>query len=122
MRGLLRRSAGLEPAEAVGASGEARRPTSPSQAVAVDLGGDRGALVVRTGPEHEGVEVEVHPLGRPEERTHVWVLPRSVATGVVHAAVFPSLRAGSWVVLGADGAGGRVVEVPAGTVAEVDWP
>jgi hypothetical protein len=85
------------------------------------VGGDRGAVVVWASPADEGVEVEVHPEGHPGARTHVWVLPRQVADGVRFAALFPSLAAGTWVLLDADGQECRRFEVTPGTVTEVDW-
>lgn len=103
-------------------SGEALRPTSPSRAAVVDVGGERGALVVWTSAVHEGVEVELYPDGRPDERTHCWVLPRQVADGVRHAALFPSLEAGTWVLLDAQGRECRRAEVHRGKVSEVHWP
>lgn len=106
----------------VAGSAEAVRPTSPSQAALVDVGGERGALVVWTSPADEGVEVEVHPDGHPDERTHVWVLPRQVAGGVRFAALFPSLAAGTWVLLDEGGRECRRVDVTPGTVTEVGWP
>lgn len=104
-----------------GGSREAVGARRPSFAVVVDIGGDRGALVVRAGSDDDGTEVEIHPVADPAARQHVWVLPRRVASGVVSAAIFPSLRAGEWVVLGRDGERCRTVLVRPGAVSEVSW-
>lgn len=102
-------------------TGEAVAPTVPSRAVAVDVGGDRGTLIVRGDAADEAREVEVHPVGRPDARTHVWILPRAVAVGTVHAGVFPSLAGGDYVLLGRDGEPLRTVHVPGGVVTDVTW-
>lgn len=107
--------------EVDGRSRETVGSRRPSSAVVVDVGGDRGALVVLAGSDDDGTEVEIHPVTDPTARQHVWVLPRLVAAGVVSAAIFPSLRAGEWVVLGRDGEQCRTVLVRPGVVSEVAW-
>ena len=103
------------------AAGENPRPPGSSQAVMVDVGGDRGALVLRAAPEREGLEVEIHPAGCPAERTHVWVLPREIAGGVAFAAVFPSLPEGEYEVLSPSGTPAGSVTVVAGQVSFAAW-
>jgi len=101
--------------------GEAVAPSEPSRAVVVDVGGDCGTLIVRGEPADEAREVEIHPVGRPDARTHVWILPRAVAAGTVHAGVFPSLAEGDYVLLGRDGESLRTLHVPGGAVTDVTW-
>lgn len=67
-------------------------------AVVVDIGGDVGALVLLTGGDLAGAEVEVSPADRPDRRTHVAVLARPTRDTVRHAAVFPALPAGSYLL------------------------
>jgi|SRR5579872_1580907 len=86
-------SAGHPPAEAAGAPGP----------VFVDVDDEHGALVLSSTPDRAGCEVEIEPVGGAGHRTHVYVLPRLTSRGVEHAAVFGSLPAGSYRVLGADG-------------------
>ena len=94
--------------------------------VMVDVDADTGALVLLAPPSMAGAEIEVSPLaadGTPGRRQHVAVLARPVGTGVVHAAVYPSLAAGRWQLWSPDH-GGPVLAVdgPGGRVVEVRWP
>lgn len=87
-------------------------------AVAVDVGPGRGALIVRTGAERCGTELEISPAGDDGRRQHVWVLER--ATGA-YAAVFGSLPAGEYTVWRDDGVTApSMVSVREGTVVELD--
>ena len=87
----------------------------------LDIGHGRGAIVLRAPVERSGLEVEIHPVGRPDERTHVGVLPRAAGGRTTHAAVFASLEAGRYVVLGPDGEHDGEVEVTSGEVAFAFW-
>jgi hypothetical protein len=72
--------------------------------VALDIGAGHGALIVRTSPERAGAEIEV-VREADSLRTHVGVRAHQTAAGVVHAAVFGSLPAGVYRVLGVGGGG-----------------
>jgi hypothetical protein len=88
----------------------------------VDIGYGVGALILYADAEREGLEVEIYPVGDSSLRQHVWVLPRSVASGTVFAAVFPSLPEGRYAVCDEKGgAPGKDVEVRGGTVTEDRW-
>jgi hypothetical protein len=104
-----------------GPSGDSPRPTHPSRAVIVDVGEHTGALVLTAPAEREGLEVEIHPASDPSRRTHVWVLPRAGRDGTVYAAVFPSLPAGDYTVLEADGSVAATVAVPPNQVTSATW-
>jgi len=104
-----------------GSAGHVARPSEPSQAVLVDVGEDTGALILRAGPDLEGLEVEIHPVADPTQRTHVWVLPRAGRDSTIYAAVFPRLAAGDYAVIGPDGAVTAVVPVPANQVTSARW-
>jgi hypothetical protein len=78
---------------------EERPAGDPAGPVVLDIGGDIGALVVHTGPERLGQEVEIEPAGRSERRTHVAVLKRIAAAEVSYAAVYSGLRAGVYTLL-----------------------
>ena len=93
----------------------------PRGPACIDVGGNMGALILRANQQRTGREVEIHPIGEPTNRTHVFVLARSTASGVTHAALFPSLRVGRYEVLGLEGSPCGVVEVEAGRVTMADW-
>ncbi|HXY43176.1 MAG TPA: hypothetical protein VEH29_03225 [Acidimicrobiales bacterium] len=97
------------------------RPSRPSRGIAVDIGEDVGALVLYAGPEREWLEPEIHPVGKPAARQHVWVLERVVGSGTVYAAVFPSLRQGRYGVCSPDGVTAQEVEITGGKVTEASW-
>jgi hypothetical protein len=101
---------------------EALPPTQPSRGVMLDVGELTGALILRSSPAREGLEVEIHPDGEPTRRTHVWVLPREGRDGAtIYAAVFPRLAPGNYAVLEPDGRVGSMVAVPAKVVTYADW-
>jgi hypothetical protein len=79
--------------------------------VVLDIGGDTGALVIHTGPECHGLEIEISRAGVPgAPRTHAAVRERHLPHGVLHCAVLPGVPAGEYVVW-------RDATTPAGTVA-----
>ncbi len=100
---------------------EAKPPTAPSRAVMIDVGDTKGALILNARSELEGIEVEIHPVGEPAKRTHVWVLPREGRDGLLYAAVFPSLAIGEYAVLRRDGTVAFVVDVPPNKVTRATW-
>ena len=88
--------------------------------VVLDIGDDVGALLIHTGPDRVGEEIEVERVG-DGHRTHVAVLRRRVGATVAHAAVYGDLSNGDYAVLGA---GGRVVDrvhVDGGRITVLDW-
>jgi hypothetical protein len=100
---------------------EAVPPDQPSRSVMIDVGGSIGALVLTAGSERSGLEVEIHPAGDPISKTHVWVLPRETGTKVTHAAIFPSLLEGDYVVLDPAGQPGSTVRIVGGVVTTARW-
>ena len=66
--------------------------------VMLDLGPGVGALVLRTGPDLHGLEIEVSPSGRDSERSHKQVHERPVAGRPLYGAVFESLPAGDYTL------------------------
>jgi hypothetical protein len=93
-------------------------PTRDATVVA-DIGDDIGALVLYTPAEHCGVEIDIEPVGRPAQRTHVAVRERHLPTGHVYAAFYPSLAAGDYTLLLPDGH--RPVSIAGGAVTEIAW-
>ncbi len=96
-------------------------PSVPSRGVVIDVGEHTGALVLASNEQRSGIEVEIHPVSRPEARTHVWVLPREGRDGIVYAAIFPSLASGDYAILDVDGSIARVVTVPVNQVTHATW-
>ena len=90
--------------------------------VMLDIGGNSGALVIATGPEWHGREIEISRKGQDSAvRTHVAVRARHVQDGVRYTAVFPSLPAGAYVIWRNRTEPGGAVVVAGATVTEVDW-
>ena len=64
----------------------------------LDLGPGVGALVLHTGADLHGVEVEISPAGRDGERSHKQVHERPVNGRPLYGAVFDSLPAGEYTL------------------------
>ena len=101
---------------------ESRRlgPTGAGS-VLLDIGGDRGALVVRTEAAVVGREVEIRRVGEPWAGRHVAVRRRVVAGATFAAALFGPLPGAPYQVRWRDrqSAPGPVVSVRPGSVSEV---
>jgi hypothetical protein len=96
-------------------------PTGPGT-VMLDIGGDVGALVIATGPEWHGREIEISSTEDVSAaRTHVAVRARHVEGGVRYTAVFPSLPAGPYVLWRNETEPAGTVVVAGGTVTEIEW-
>ena len=98
------------------------RHTADGGPVVLDIGDDVGALVLRTSAELAGLEIEISPVEEPDVRQHVAVHARDLGAGVVHAAVFPGLRWGSYQLWSPDGAPAMTVSISGGRVTEASWP
>ena len=70
--------------------------------VMLDLGPGVGALVLRTGSDLHGTEIEISPTGRDDERSHKQIHERPVAGRPLYGAVFDSLPAGEYTLWLAD--------------------
>ncbi|WP_431728764.1 phospholipase [Verrucosispora sp. TAA-831] len=91
--------------------------------VVLDLGGDTGALIVHTGRDLLGREIEVsRPERQGEPRTHSAVRERQVLDGTFHSAVYPDLPAGTYTVWWDDDTPAGMVRVGGGVVTEFTWP
>jgi hypothetical protein len=94
---------------------EQQLPPSTTASVVLDIGGEVGALVVELPRELLGRELDLFPLGGADlPVVHTEVRERRVGDGVVYAAVYPTVPAGSYLVEGLDQVfvvqGGRVTE------------
>ena len=102
---------------------EHRYGPTGSGTVMLDLGGDTGALIIYTGREQHGREIEISPAdGAAGPRTHAAVRERIVRDGVFHSAVYPDLAAGVYTVWWDAGTPAGAISVTGGEVAEFVWP
>ena len=87
--------------------------------VMLDLGPGVGALVLHTGEDLHGAEIEISPAGHDGERSHKQVHERPVAGRPLYAAVFDRLPAGDYT-LWLDGRPlRRDVAVPGAAVTDI---
>jgi hypothetical protein len=104
-------------------------PTGASApaSVVLDLGAGTGALIIYTGAEQCGIEIEISRAGAdggPDPagvRTHAAVRHRAVRPAPLYGALIPDLPAGRYVVWDRDTAL-STVDVVEGAVTEVEWP
>jgi len=97
------------------------RPAGPTQGVVVDIGDGIGALVLYADADREWMEPEIQPIEDPSARQHVWVLARIVGSGIVYAAVFPSLPEGRYGLCAPGGVTTQEIEIVGGAVTEERW-
>ena len=89
--------------------------------VVLEIGGELGALIVYTGPELHGTEIEISPRGEDVRRSHKDVLERPRGGAPSFAAVFDRIEQGSYT-LWVDGAPrARDVAIAGGSITELDW-
>ena len=72
------------------------QPPDAAGIVIVDIGGDAGAAVITTPPELAGAEIEIRAEGTQWDGSHTGVHERQGPGTTTTAAVFGSLRAGSY--------------------------
>ena len=96
-------------------------PPSSEGSVVLDIGADTGALVIHTGPEQDGREIEVSPVGEPRQRTHAAVRPRHLPDRTVYCVVITPLAAGRYTVWRDRDTVEGVVDIPGGGVGEYHW-
>jgi hypothetical protein len=85
--------------------------------VVLDIGGDVGALVLRTPSTMVGREIDLTPEDAADPRTHSAVRERRLSSGTSYAAVYPSLSAGLYTVEGS----GQRVTIIGGSVTDVEF-
>lgn len=83
--------------------------------VVLELGDGIGALIVHTGPDALGREIEIVPRTGGGVRTHAEVRERRLASGNLYCAVYSGVPAGDYTLE----CGGPTVTVCAGQVTEV---
>jgi hypothetical protein len=101
--------------------GEHHHEGDLEQGVMVDVGPGVGALVIYSGEELRGQEIEISPASSDTKRAHTDVLRRKTSGGSVFAAVFGSLDEGSYRLWHPSRPGSVPVEIVGGEVTELDW-
>ncbi len=69
-----------------------------SASVALDIGGDRGALSIYSSERYRGLEIEISVADDDGHRLHTGVHTRSSSAGSTLTAIFGSLPAGQYVI------------------------
>jgi hypothetical protein len=108
-----------------GAASPEPPPKAPGVgAVVLDIGGEIGAAIIYAPSRLGGQEFEVRPLGAAWDGTHVAVRECRLPGGTRWAALFSSLRQGSYEtrLKGDDTSHVLAFEVTGGRVAAADWP
>jgi hypothetical protein len=95
-------------------------PSGPGSVV-LEVGGDIGALVLEVPPGLVGAEIEISPVAGGA-RTHSAVRLRNTAAGPRHAAVYPGLPAGDYIIWRHDGSPVGQVTVHGGRASSFRWP
>ena len=95
---------------------------SYSGTVVLELGSGAGALVLRVPADLDGAEIEISQEGNVGPRTHSMVRPRHVAGGTMHAAVYPDLPPGRYVVWASEDVPGPAVQIAPGVVTTATLP
>lgn len=93
---------------------------SETGSVVLDLGGDTGALIVYTGRDLHGREIEISR--DDDRRVHSAVRERRVRDGSIHGAVYPDPPEGIYTIWWDEGAPAGTVSVHGGGIAEFVWP
>jgi hypothetical protein len=89
--------------------------------VVLDIGGDIGALVLLTGADLNGKEIELSRAVAGAERFHNQVHERRFQGRVVFAAVYPEIVAGEYHIWGEGAEPVQTVTIRGGEVVELDW-
>jgi hypothetical protein len=87
--------------------------------VMLDLGPGVGALVLHTGADLHGAEIEISPTGSDDARSHKQVHERPAGGRPLYAAVFDSLPAGEYTLWLDDAPLRRGVAVAGAVVTDI---
>jgi len=89
--------------------------------VVLDIGGDIGALILYTGADLNGLEIELSRALPGADRFHNQVHERWFQGRVAFAAVYPEIHAGEYHVWGNAPEPVETVTIRGGQVTEIDW-
>ena len=108
-------------ATTIGAAAEIGACGNPaaSASVALDIGTEKGALVIYPAERFRGREIEVSLEHADGHRVHTGVHERTTQAGSMLTAVFGSLPAGDYVVWESDTSPGATVAIRPGVVSEI---
>jgi hypothetical protein len=98
--------------------------TGPSYpgSVVLELGADIGALVIYTGADLLGREIEISPVGAPADRTHAAVRERRAGGDIRYGALYSRLPADHYMIWQDATTAVGLVRVPGAAIAEYVWP
>lgn len=91
-----------------------------TQPVVLDLGEGIGALIVRTGPDMLGIEIEISPADDDGDRQHKQVLRRMLGPTAVPVLVYDNLPEGDYTLWLDETEPVRGIHIAGGQVAELD--
>ncbi len=91
------------------------------EAVVLDIGDDVGALILYTGEELRGREIEVSPKGRDAWRVHTAIRERRANGRTIFAGVYLALPADDYTIWRDATTPAGEVTIVGGAVAEADW-
>jgi len=92
------------------------------ESVLLDIGDEVGAMILYTGSELRGQEIEISPKFAPDKRTHVEILERPLPSGeTVFAGAYYGLRAGPYLIWRDAETVAEETVVCGGTITKVDW-
>jgi hypothetical protein len=104
-------------------------PPSGEGTVVLDVGGNRGAVIIFTAEMMDGEEIEIRPVAGPWDGTHTAVRRRDLRDSVAFAGVFGSVAAGKYQARVKQRTDARRgvdatvdLQVTGGEVTELHWP
>jgi hypothetical protein len=89
--------------------------------VVLDIGGHIGALVLHTPRELAGREIDIFRAGEERPAMHTAVRERELPGGSVHAAVYPVVPEGDYVIPAVGALPSVPVTIRGGEVTEITW-
>jgi len=95
-------------------------PSGPGSVV-LDIGGGVGALIIITPARMAGAEIHVSPVHEPAGRTHALVRERRLGPASCHAAVYPALPAGEYIIWRDAGSPAGTIRIDGGAAARYRW-
>lgn len=96
-------------------------PTGPG-AVALDIGGEIGTLILYTPAELLGAEIEISPRAPAAKRTHAAVRERHTPNRTCYAALYPGLPAGEYTIWQDHGKPLATITITGGQITHHKWP